>query len=194
MKIVIKLIAIMFVIVTLNNPLLSQISMLKFDNTACDTTLYNKYDINHRKTGIWICSSNDVFTISLYADGEKDGSELIYTKQNNEYYLWYIENYCKGNLKNWLWFIDAEKYYIIDSINVNNSLIKDQKIWIDLDTLYESYIRYYEKGRLKEEGWTIYPEDFELDSEDVGMWKIYDDKGNVYFEERGKKVLPNFRR
>ena len=188
------IVIIIFFTANLISPLLAQMSVLKIDSIVFDTTLYNQYDVKNKKTGVWICNSDNLYTVSLYIDGEKDGPELIYLKENEKFRLWYIDNYSKGKLKKWVWFSDQERYYIVDSIRINNNLIKEQKFWIDLDTLYESYVRYYEKGKLKEEGWTIYPESMELDSEDVGIWKVYDDKGNVYLEERGKKVLPNFRK
>ena len=190
-----KVVAILTFFISLNCNLFAQILMFDIDCVFIESTLYNQYDINNKKTGIWIESSQQSSSVSIYTEGEKNVIQLLFSKNKaGKNSLEYIRNYRDDKLEKMVWIPDKNLYYIVDSIRVNNSLIKEQKFWLDLDTLYESYVRYYEKGKLKEEGWSIYPEYLELDSEDVGMWKIYDDKGNVYLEERGKKVLPNFRK
>lgn len=150
----------------------------------------NEYDEHGFRNGMWIEENDFNVMIVNYISDKRNGMEMIYDKYKNSLKLSYILRYSIGELKS-ITMIDEKSGLIsgfVDNIEANDESINYPVNWESgFKFPYIGYSTYYNPidGRIESEGYEIFGEDWEMDCERVGEWKIYDEYGNYIVKDYG---------
>lgn len=136
----------------------------------------NQLDSLGNKSGIWV--EDDL--IKYYTDGKFNGPILDFEKNKEDSFL-----HIKGGVQ-YRNGIPTGPYiyfhpngiigFLIVKFLPNTDFVGVQKFYTpDSNFPYQAYCYdFYPNGNLKAKGWEIFGEDFEIDSERVGVWQYYD--------------------
>lgn len=134
----------------------------------------NKTDKNGKKHGIWIEKTIYGFIYYTYKNGVKDGPEIWYHSRANKIKISTLTMFKNGNMKEILMFGDDG--LIIDTtqdIEENNRFQEFKRLFP-----YMGYEKSFTNGKIERAGDVIFNENWEIDFEEIGDWKYYDDEGN----------------
>lgn len=140
----------------------------------------NQVDSNGKKQGYWI--EDNGYKECYYKNNLLHGFCKTYSKINHT--LDALGEFDNGNYSGIWYFFDEKKGFIIGKFF---DIEKNTDIIIVLDDghtkekpIYKAYnINYYPSGIIKEEGQILYDDSFEIDYYEYGLWKYYDEKGNL---------------
>ncbi len=150
----------------------------------------NKYNENGYKNGLWIEDNEICIKIVNYLSDKKNGMEMIYYIYKDSLKLSYTLRYSNGELRS-ITMIDEKSGLIsglVDNITANDESINYPIDWTPgFKFPYIGYSTYFNStdGRINAEGYEIFGEDWEIDCERVGEWKIYDKQGNFVVKNYG---------
>ena len=145
----------------------------------------NKYDASGNKHGIWIDENESFIYMTSYKNGQKDGIETIYYKLGKRTVISYIIYYTDGFSKHIITYSEnGNVLYTIENFELNDSYPEFKESFP-----YIGYTKnYYPSGKIQSEGYTLYGSDWEIDFEDIGNWKFYDENGNCIEKEYYKTL------
>jgi antitoxin component YwqK of YwqJK toxin-antitoxin module len=154
-------------------------------NTSGQTNCNNVNQLNNegKKVGLWIEDKD--LTYVYYKNGLRNGLYIHYNQKNGKVHR--IGEYREG-LHTGKWFYFNEEGFLLfteENIkqNVNISRIRDDGVKII--PKYTSYvIDYYRNGVVKEEGQVLYSEDIQVDYYKTGIWKYYNEEGELIEEKQ----------
>lgn len=144
----------------------------------------NKFDVNDKKTGLWITQDRCWQSFAYYKNGKKDG--VSYEVNTHYGTLTYFVRYSNGEYVEIFTFDDASGALLCREYNF-------RKLEIDLKSPYKDWtwdkapdrichsVEYYPNGNIKEEGDLIFwsDSDIEIDSIEYGEWKYYNEDGTI---------------
>lgn len=140
----------------------------------------NKLDNNGKKNGIWITETEYRIYVGYYKNGMRDGVDIWYDNLTTPIKIMCISSYSHDVLREIINFDDdGTLSYMIQDIGLNDKFSEFRKFF-----KYLGHLKLYENGRLQSEGYIIFDEDWEIDCEEIGDWKIYDGKGNFTIENK----------
>lgn len=152
---------------------------LKEIGVVIPLTDVNKLD-NNKKNGIWITETEYRIHVEYYKNGIRDGVDIWYDNLKTPIKIICISSYSQDALNEIINFDDDGMLsYIIQDIGINYKFSEYRKFF-----KYIGYLKSYEKGRLQSEGYLIFDENWEIDCEEIGEWKIYNGEGNCTIENR----------
>lgn len=144
----------------------------------------NTFDVNDKKTGLWITQDRCWQSFAYYKDGKKDG---VSYEVNTHY----------GTICNFVRYSNGE-YVEIFTFNDKTGVLLSREydfreFEIDLKSPYKDWtwdkapdrichsVEYYPNGYIKAEGDLIfwYDSDIEIDSIEYGEWRYYNEDGSI---------------
>lgn len=150
----------------------------------------NKYNKSGYKNGLWIEDNEICIKIINYLSDKKNGMEMIFYKYKSSLKLSSMLRYSNGELRS-ITIIDEKSGLIsglVDNITTNDESINYPIDWNPgCNFPYIGYSTYFNStdGRIYAEGYEVFGEDWEMDCERVGEWKIYDKEGNYVVKNYG---------
>lgn len=138
-----------------------------------DPKIINLTDSDYQKFGLWLYENDDYIFMTTYNNGEKDGVELIFNSKANPIRLHYLIIYKDSFMTDVISFDNGLINGTTQNIRINDEYPEFDKVFP-----YVGYDRYYKNGKIEAEGNIILGEEWEIDCENIGEWKIYDDNGN----------------
>lgn len=144
-----------------------------------DPKIINMTNSDYQKFGLWLYGDEDFIFLTTYNKGEKDGVELIFNNKPNPIRLEYLIIYKDSFMTDVVSFDNGLITATTQNIRINDEYPEFYKVFP-----YIGYDRYYNNGKINAEGNVIMGEEWEIDFEYIGEWKIYDDDGNYTIRNR----------
>jgi antitoxin component YwqK of YwqJK toxin-antitoxin module len=138
----------------------------------------NKTDKPGKKFGLWI--EDDGLTETYYKNGLKHGIYKKYFPINGK--LQGFGEFRNGrSVSNWYHFDEQSKLLMIEkNITKNTDITVTQDDGKKVKLSDKSYITlYYPNGIVREEGIAVYNDDAQIGFYKFGLWKYYDETGNL---------------
>lgn len=152
---------------------MSTTQRLKNVGVHIPTAHVNKYDLNGLKHGLWIEDNESSIILTSYVNGQKNGCEVVYNSRPEPIRLLYIITFCNDRMTSIITFDDQGMIIgVTDSLRLNNEYPEYNKTF-----KYIGNEKYYEKGKLMREGPIILGDEWEIDCEEIGPHKLYDEDG-----------------
>lgn len=160
-----------------------------------DKDSINRLDSNGQKTGCWLTkyiNSDNYITMSYYIKGEVCGINRVFKRVDDRYILDSYDIPAKpGSYGMSMHNFYNEDSFILTCISPNiNFKTQQEKVKYYGPNTKQGYLYIYENtGRIISEGWIIFDEEsFIVDSYNVGIWKFYDETGNITYKDFGDDV------
>lgn len=154
-----------------------------------DTRHINILDSSGKKNGLWIEENEYYILLTYYVADVKNGLEQIYIKRQCKAILHQIIDYRNGNMQSILIFhSNGMPISFISDLKNNDWTENYPTNWIAGQKFpYIGYTKDFDEktGAIIAEGFMIFGDDWEIDCERVGEWKIYDHQGNFVVENYG---------
>lgn len=160
----------------------TNLERLKSIGLIIDPDNINSKNNSNNKHGLWITENDTYINITTYNNGKKDGVESIYYKKNKTLELNYTFTYNKGFLTNAIMYNNGKVYSVIENIRNNCS-------YLTADTIFKfsGFCKDFDdNGRIEAEGMMVFGDELEIDFENVGKWKIYDENGSFIIKDYDK--------
>lgn len=135
----------------------------------------NYIDSDGRKQGYWNSCKSGLCSEAYYINDTLNGVFKSYY-QNKKLSSFGVYN--KGEMiGKWYYFDEKGRLlFEVSKIEKRGYIIKKENQIIKYTT--KSYLKfYYLNGVCEKEGFAIYNDDVEMEIEEIGNWKYYDDKG-----------------
>ncbi len=151
--------------------------------TNSNSNLANCTDCNlknaqGKKYGLWIEAKGN--TEIYYKNNLRDGLYKMYNRKNGKVLC--LGEFKEGN-KSGKWFFFNESSHLLfteENIKENKEYTKTGDDGVKVTPKFTSYVKnYYLNGMIKEEGQVLYDEDIEIDFYKTGIWRYYDNEGNL---------------
>ena len=143
---------------------------------------YNLRDSNGLKEGIWVNEYPAERVETNYYNGKRHGVCVAYSRKSNK--ISSIGEY-RNNAMSGTWYMFDDYgilLYKVEDIVEN----KDYYSFADGTRYYGGKpkhkahcVNYYPNGNVESEGAILFSDSFESESSQYGMWKYYDEKGNL---------------
>ncbi|MCH5216545.1 MAG: hypothetical protein J1F10_06350 [Muribaculaceae bacterium] len=160
-----------------------------------DRDSINRFDSEGKKKGCWftkLSNTESYLVMSYYLNGEVCGITRFFKKVDDRYILDSYEIPVRpGSYGMSMDNSYNEVSFIVTCISPNiNFKIQQEKVKYYGPNTKQGYLYIYENtGRIISEGWIIFDEDsFIVDSYNVGIWKFYDETGNITYKDYGNNV------
>jgi len=138
----------------------------------------NLTDKQGRKQGLWI--ENKGYTEVYYKNNLKDGIYKSYSRMNGTLYAF---GEFKDGIQSGKWYFFNESGHLLyteENISENTKYSRKQTDGSLYKPKFISYVKdFYPNGILKGEGPVVYDESVEIDYYKIGIWKYFDEKGNL---------------
>lgn len=155
----------------------SMIKKLSAVGFYIDPKIINKTDSNDQKNGLWLYENEVCIFLTTYRKGMKDGVEIVFRKRRNPISLDFLIIYRDSLMTDFIMLNNGMVEATTQNIRTNEDYPEFKKIFP-----FVGYDRSYEDGRIKYEGDILLGEEWEIDVEEIGEWKTYDEEGNYTFE------------
>lgn len=199
-----KLIMLLIILSSLGN-VYAQIKYFEMAPLSYNEEYINKTDSLCRRTGLWVEYLEDkegfIYSIreTYYKEGKRNGTikEFGISRTNpNLLSLQRLAYYKDDKPYLFEYLIDPDTgYWEMTKVNDNVDFRYTPKNYVEPGIFtYQCYTREYDKyGVLRREGWLVFEDDGELDSTEVGDWKIYDENGDYTIKNYdGPPAIDNF--
>lgn len=170
----------------------SAINKLKEIGVELKENHINHFNKDNLKHGIWLDVDEYHIRVINYLNGEKHGAEMIYSNSLNPITLSYIFLYENGVMNTNISFDRGRIVSIIEDFKRNTDFKDHPTIYVkEFKFPFQGFVREFkDTGEIEAEGYMVFGEDFEIDCERVGKWKLYNPDGTFvikdYLEENKK--------
>lgn len=144
-----------------------------------DPKIINKTDSNDQKNGLWLYENEGCIFLTTYRKDMKDGVEIVFGKRRNPISLDFLIIYRDSLMTDVIMFNNGKVEATTQNIRINEDYPEFKKIFP-----FVGHDRSYEDGRIEYEGELLMGEEWEIDVEEIGEWKVYDEEGNYTFEKK----------
>lgn len=157
----------------------SMIKKLSAVGFYIDPKIINKTDSNDQKNGLWLYENEVCIFLTTYRKGMKDGVEIVFNNRLNPITLENLIIYKDSLMTDIITFDRGMVLGTTQNIRINEDYPEFKKLFP-----FVGHDRYYEDGRIEYEGELLMGEEWEIDVEEIGEWKVYDEEGNYTFEKK----------
>lgn len=139
---------------------------------------YNQYDSIGRKDGMWIEDDGLYRFITYYKHGEKDGLSFSYLANK-------ISTFCEmrgGKIQGPLYSFNKDILVSkFSDFHYEKTIVPESSFYTNKFASANCYyISYHKNGRIESEGRLFFWGDTpEIDAGEYGLWKYYDEEGNL---------------
>ena len=154
----------------------------------------NMEDINKNvdghRSGLWVEDNGHYVIITNYMNGQKNGFEQIFSRYKNKIRASYLIGYSDNGMRSIILFDEKTGLIslFVDNIETNDDSINYPVNWaIGHSFPFIGYSHYYNpsNGQLESEGYEVFGNDWEINCERVGQWKIYNKDGTFSINDYG---------
>jgi antitoxin component YwqK of YwqJK toxin-antitoxin module len=153
--------------------------VINYPPSAVNCSNCNFKDSLGRKQGLWV-DDDEVAVTVYYKDNKRDGVYIAYSQVSCSVIR--FGEYSKGiPCGKWYYFDERNHLeFTEENIQRNTKYTWKRENGIEVPYEFTSYLRdYYTNGIIKDEGQVLYNEDAQIESDKIGTWKYYDEKGKL---------------